>query len=204
MSSELPTMPALRGLQRLRDLRPCVIVDSREQTPLPITRLPTRREGLPSGDYAPAGCELEFSIERKSIADLVSCATGENRLRFFRELGRLRGYRFARVLVVGERWEIEAKRYRSGVSPKVVLSLLAVIEARFAPVSVVFAKTPEDAARLVESWCWWWCRERVERVNDILRGIEREPQAESAIPAALAGESGPGRGRDAPETEERG
>jgi ERCC4-type nuclease len=81
-------------------LRPCleptVIIDTREQTRLPIRDLPTVRGTLATGDYSLAGCELLFAVERKTVADLAACCMGDNRDRFERELHRLRDFRFKR------------------------------------------------------------------------------------------------------------
>ena len=55
--TDLPALPALKSLGKLADLRPTVIVDSREQSPLPISRLPLIRAGLQSGDYSFVGGE---------------------------------------------------------------------------------------------------------------------------------------------------
>jgi ERCC4-type nuclease len=171
INSSLPTFPALAGLSRLRDLRPTIIIDSREQLPLRFTRLPSATGTLTTGDYSFAGAEELFAIERKSIADLVACCVGESRERFFRELHRLRGYRFKRLLIVGSREEIEAGAYRSRITPAAVLATITTIEARF-DVPAVFAATPGDAARMVEGWAWYFAREIVESANDLLRGTE--------------------------------
>ena len=136
---------------------------------MPITRLPVIRvEGLTTGDYSIAGLESVFSIERKSIADLVSCCVDSNRDRFERELNRLRGYRFKRLLVVGQRCEIELKRYRSAISPAAVIGTLAAFEARY-DIQVVYGNTPEKSADLVERWAWYFARECVECVNNLFR-----------------------------------
>ncbi len=163
-------LPALRHLGELADLHPAVIVDTREQDPLPIRRLPVIRAALQSGDYSAAGMEDQFAVERKSIPDLVGCCMGENRERFERELHRLRGFRFKRLLIVGSRAAIEAGAYRSTIRPAAVLASLAAWECRY-DVPPVFADTPEAAGALVESWAWWYCREAVEGVNGLLRGI---------------------------------
>lgn len=168
---QLPALPALVGLNRLRDLRPNIIIDTREQTPLAFTRLPSVTGTLTTGDYSFAGAEELFAIERKSIPDLVGCCVGESRERFFRELHRLRGYRFKRLLIVGSREEIEAGAYRSRITPAAVLATLTTIEARF-DVPVVFAATPADGAHMVEGWAWYFAREIVESANDLLRGTE--------------------------------
>jgi DNA excision repair protein ERCC-4 len=165
-------LPALRGLSRLGDLRPTVIVDTREQTPLTFSRLPSRRGTLQSGDYSVAGLEHLFAIERKSIADLVGCCVGDGRERFERELHRLRGFRFARLLIIGTEQDITEHNYRSNVSPKVVLNTLKAFEARYLPVA--WAADPAKAADMVETWAFWFAREVVSNANDLLRGSEQE------------------------------
>ena len=50
-ATPLLSLPALRHLGDLAARLPCVVVDSREQDPLPIRRLPVIRTGLYSGDY---------------------------------------------------------------------------------------------------------------------------------------------------------
>lgn len=173
MTTEIPTLPALRSLGNLADVRPTIIVDSREQLPLLFNRLLSDRGTLTSGDYSFRGGEHLFSVERKSIRDLIGCVVGESRERFFRELHRLRGFRFKRLLVVGRREEIEAGAYRSNVRPKAVLSTLAALEVRY-DVPVVFCPTPEEAAERIESWAYWFARELVEQVNDLARAY-RQP-----------------------------
>ncbi|MDP3073591.1 MAG: ERCC4 domain-containing protein [Opitutaceae bacterium] len=184
MSEPLATLPALKGLGALAGLRPVLVIDTREQTPLAFARLPSVRDTLASGDYSFRGGEELFAVERKSIADLVGCCVGENRERFFRELHRLRGFRFKRLLVVGTRREIEAGHFRSNVSPRAVLATLAAIEARF-DVPVVFAATPAEAAELVESWAWWMAREITVAANNLLRGsrFAGEPDEAETPPA---------------------
>ena len=98
-----------------------------------------------------AGLEEQFAVERKSIADLVGCCVGENRERFSRELHRLRGFRFKRLLVIGSTWEIEHQGYRSRISPKAVLATVSAFEIRY-DIPVVFVASPEVAAVQVERW----------------------------------------------------
>jgi DNA excision repair protein ERCC-4 len=173
-SQSFPTLPALRCMGDLADVRPLIVTDSREQSPLPFSRLASERGTLQTGDYSFRGGEELFAVERKSIADLVGCCVGDNRDRFFRELHRLRGYRFKRLLVVGTVEEIRAGMYRSSISPKAVLATLAAIEARF-DVPVVFSPSPDEAGREIERWAFWCARELVESVNDLARahGLSR-------------------------------
>jgi ERCC4-type nuclease len=163
----------LRAVADLSGVRPVILIDSREQTPLRFTRLPFRTlreeegEGLYSGDYSIAGCETLFAVERKSIADLVSCC-GPGRERFERELHRLRGFRFARVIVTGPRSDIEASNYRSTMAPRAVLSTVCAFEARYG-LPVVFCADETAAAEQVEVWAYWFAREVLETVNDLAR-----------------------------------
>jgi len=165
----IPKYPALKRLGSLAEFRPVVVVDTREQTPLIFSRLETVEGGLQTGDYSFLGGETVLAVERKSVPDLVACCVNSNRGRFERELHRLRGYRFARVLVVGSRDEIERGEYRSGLSPKVVLHSIAAFEARYG-IPFVFIDDPTEAARQVETWVYWSAREIVEAANTLLRG----------------------------------
>ncbi len=164
----LPPLPALRRLGDLADRLPAVVIDTREQTPLPIRRLPTIRAGLLTGDYSVAGLESWFAVERKSVADLVSCCAASNRERFENELHRLRGFRFRRLLIVGTREEIEAGEYRSSIRPAAVLGTLAAFEIRY-DLPAVFVPTPEAGAEHVERWAWYAAREHVQAVNSVFR-----------------------------------
>ena len=168
-SGALPCLPALHRLGDLADARPCVVIDTREQTPLPIRRLPSIRAGLLTGDYSVAGLECHFTVERKTIPDLVGCCAASNRERFEHELHRLRGFRFRRLLIVGTRADIEAGDYRSAITPAAVLGTLAAFEVRY-DCPVVFEPTPEAAARRVECWAWYAAREHVRNANGLLRG----------------------------------
>lgn len=76
-------------------------------------------------------------------------AAWPNRERFARELHRLRGYRFKRLLIIGTREDIAAGRYHSKIAPKAVLATLGAFEIRF-DLPVVYAETPETAASLIE------------------------------------------------------
>ena len=152
------------------DIRPTIIIDSREQAPLRFANLPAIGGTLTSGDYSFAGGEDLFSIERKSIPDLVACCAGSNRERFERELHRLRGYRFKRLMIVGTRAEIEAGEYRSNINPKAVLATLSAFECRY-DVPVVFIPDPTAAALQVETWAYWFAREIVKAHEAFTKGM---------------------------------
>lgn len=174
----MPPLPALRLPGDPDRVLPVVVVDTREQTPLTFTRLPSVTGTLTTGDYSFVGAQELFAIERKSIADLAGCCSGSNRDRFERELHRLRGYRFKRLLVVGTRAEVEQHRYRSQITPKAVLATLAAFEVRY-DVPVVWSPTPEDAAAQIEAWVWWFGRELIQQVNTL--GLGQAPGVKSSV-----------------------
>lgn len=86
---------------------PVIVVDSREQRPLPLQsvidrhRLPfeIRRGTLRTADYSILGLEHLCLVERKSVSDLAG-VVGHGRERFERELARLRDETRAAFLVV--------------------------------------------------------------------------------------------------------
>jgi DNA excision repair protein ERCC-4 len=142
---------------KIEPITPTVIIDTREQDPLPIHRWPVIRAGLTTGDYSLAGAEHLFAVERKSIADLVMSCTTE-RERFERELHRLRGFQFARLLIVGTLAEVRDGAFHSKASPVAILNSLSAFEVRYS-VPVVWADTPTEAAERVEGWAYWFARE---------------------------------------------
>lgn len=192
-------LPALRSLGRLADALPVIVTDTREQTPLVFRRLPSITATLPTADYGIAGFESLplFGIERKTVADLTACV-GPERLRFERELARLRAYRFKRLLIVGKQADIEAGRYRSAIIPSAVLASLETWEIRF-DIPFVFEPNPEAAARRVEDWAYRFAVEIVKESNALFRGSRIAPERQTA--------QGPGAGvegkPDTPESRQR-
>lgn len=133
---------------------PTILIDTREQTPLEFMHLPSERGTLQSGDYSIAGLEHDFAIERKSIPDLCGSLT-RGRERFERELHRLRGFTFARILIVGSPHEVQATAHNA----KAIFSSLSAMETRW-NVPVLWEPSPELAARLIERWAWFFWRDR--------------------------------------------
>jgi DNA excision repair protein ERCC-4 len=161
-------LPALRSLGELADAQPIVLIDTREQVPLPFARLETVRGTLQTGDYSVAGLEHLIAIERKSVADLTACCVDRERERFERELHRLRGFRFRRLLIIGTEEDIWRQKYQSNIMPKAVMATLCAFEIRY-DVPVVFSPDPEKAGALVERWAFWFARETVETLNELSR-----------------------------------
>ena len=146
---------------------PTIIIDTREQTPLPFAHFPTERATLPTGDYSVKGFESDFCIERKSVADLVQSVTRE-RDRFSRELQRMRAFDFRRLLIVGGLLDIEAHRYRSQTNPKSVIASVTAFEIRY-QLPVCYCPTPEAAAAQIERWAVYFVRERLTAASETMR-----------------------------------
>ncbi len=161
----------------LAGLVPKLITDTREQDPLVFERLPSVRRSLYTGDYSVVGLTEIFAVERKSISDLVG-SISSGRERFCRELHRLRGHRFKRLLIIGSRADIEAGNYRSRIKPASVLNTLSAFEIRY-EVPVVFAATPELAARLVERWAYYMAREVAKESTELLKAHNKIQKEQS-------------------------
>jgi hypothetical protein len=124
-------------------IAPVLIIDQREKTPLPFSRLTSRPGTLLAADYSISGAETLFGVERKTIPDLVTCCTSE-RERFERELVRLRGFKFRRLVIIGSETDILRGNFRSLANPRAILATLYCFEIRY-DLPFVFLPTPELA-----------------------------------------------------------
>ena len=91
----------------MNQLRPTIIIDSREKTPL-VFNCPSVKECLYSGDYSFVGAEHLFAVERKSLDDLAASCVKSRRATFENELLRLRGCRFRRLLITATEEDVHA------------------------------------------------------------------------------------------------
>ena len=168
---------------------PTILIDTREQSPLVFTHCPADVATLATGDYSIQGFEDEFTIERKSLDDLAGSCT-HDRERFERELVRLRGYPFRRLLVVGTVEDVEAHRYRSRAEPKAILASVTAFEIRYG-LPVAFCPTPGAAALQVERWAFYFLRERLKTASAVLG---RYAPAKARRPQSVGGEITPPEG----------
>ena len=98
-----------------------VIVDSREQLAWDVSPLRSEIGTLAAGDYSIRGLENVIALERKSLADFVSCC-GNERERFEKEVQRLLSYP-ARAIVIEASWsDLERGEWRSKISAKSVVT----------------------------------------------------------------------------------
>ena len=152
----------------MQTVAPTIIIDTREQTPLVFRHFPTVTATLKTGDYSVSTFEDRFTVERKSIADLVGSVT-HDRNRFERELARMRGYDFRRLLIVGTLAQVEAHEYRSQAEPKAVIASVCTFEVRY-QLPVYWAPSAEAAAVQVERWAWFYCREATKQAEAAATG----------------------------------
>jgi hypothetical protein len=131
-----------------------ITIDTREQAPWPfgywagdqwIPLAETQRGTIPAGDYALAGDEYGFALERKSLPDYVSTVTRDWD-RFRRELDRMAEMPARVVIVEASVDDIMQHTYPGRVTPQFVLRQTARL--LLAGVGVWFAGTRDDAQGL--------------------------------------------------------
>jgi len=170
-SVRLPTARAF-GLDELE-----VLVDSHERYPYTFSgqQVTTTRRALPAGDHGIADDDrLLASVERKTLADLVSTLTS-GRLKYL--LGELAALPRAAV-VVEDRWSAVFKLTR--VRPSVVAEGLAECQVSWPQVPIVFCETRP----LAQEWTYRF-------LGAARTALEAEPAARLRVDAQprLAGTS---------------
>lgn len=172
------TVPGARA-SGLADLE--IAVDIRERYPFTFAdrQVTTRREPLRAGDYGlVVDGVLQASVERKSLADLVSSLT-TGTLKF--QLTELSGVPRAAVVVEERYSRVFALEH---VRPSVVADGIAECQIRFPSVPIVFCET----RKLAQEWTYrFLAAARVglaeEVVGDLaLRGLESAPPLAPAPP----------------------
>lgn len=151
---------------------PVLVTDTREKRPLRFTHLPSVSETLQTGDYSIKGFESDFSVERKSIPDLLNSLTRE-RERFTKELHRLTGINsrgFGRLLIVGTKKELMCELSRRMVTQGAVIGSLCSIDADGVP--VVWSPTPESAAVWVESCAVYFYNRKLKQLGQAYKAPE--------------------------------
>jgi len=109
---------------------------------------------LPGGDYSLQGYETQIAIERKSLDDYVQTVIHAQE-RFSRELGLLRSYPRAWIVVEATLDDVLQGRYASRAHPRSILALTAALMARYG-IPVLFASDRPSAVALVEMLLLQW------------------------------------------------
>lgn len=159
--------------------KPVVLVDAREQLPLPLFANHRnwiggeRRVVLKTGDYSVEGMESLLTLERKSLADMVNC-TNFGRERFIAGCSRIAGFRWKAILIEASYEDIkrgwDTDKIQSQVHPNSVCGLLDAVEAKFGIPVLLASRNRELATERAASWLskhftYWWLQQRgYERV----------------------------------------
>jgi len=157
----------------MKEIKPTIVIDTREQNPLVFENCLTEPATLTTGDYSIKHLDTLFSVERKSVSDLTSSLT-QGRERFIREMLRLRSYEFRRLLIIGTRQQIQDHDYRSRAAPNAILGSLNTFEIRYS-IPVVFIKSRSKAAEQVEIWARYYFSEKIKQAQSII--ALTDPQA---------------------------
>lgn len=123
-----------------------IIVDSREQTPLPIS-LPTLRRKLGTGDYSIRGLEHRVAFERKDRSDFIACIRG-GRSRFESQLERLCRYQYRAVLIEANYSDFDIKSWHGNATPEAVKNSIAAWSLWGVP--LIFCGSARGAATHLE------------------------------------------------------
>lgn len=130
-----------------------ILIDSREQNPLPFRN--SERATLRTGDYSFACNGRSFAseccIERKSLPDLFSTITSGH-ARFKRELQRAQSLKYFAVVVEGSYSDLVARNFEFGFKAKtpgyVTGKILTTIHIKYG-VPFWFATDRSDAMRII-------------------------------------------------------
>lgn len=141
------------------EFQPTILIDTREQMPWQFTDYKTEITGLPVGDYGIKDFSdwnnPQFIVERKSIDDLISSLTS-GRPRFFREIQKMRQFRFRCLILECTQGDLESGLYRSAASPEAMVQSVASLQVR-CNLHIIWSGTPEQAVkdflRLVHQFC---------------------------------------------------
>jgi hypothetical protein len=143
-----------------------VLVDLREQYPYRFAdqRVSVVRRTLPAGDYAVmVDGRLVATVERKSLADLVSSITGARLKYALAELATLP----RAAVVVEDRYAAVFKQDR--VRPAVVADALAELQVIWPAVPIVFV----DTRPLAEEWTYRFLAAAATHARDEAHGLVR-------------------------------
>ncbi len=130
-------------------MKPCIIIDTREQAPFLFTEnVDTERATLDAGDYSVSGLTATVAIERKSLDDLVGSITA-GRERFMACCSRMSRLDFACIIVEASLSDVLAGCYVSKTRPQSVVGSALAIHVDFG-VPTIWAGSRSNAANITE------------------------------------------------------
>lgn len=146
-----------------------IIIDTREQRPFAFLGqngdIETERGTLSLGDYSLAGLTDRVAVERKSLADLVTCL-GKERERFQRELMRAAALEAFAVVVEASWQDLAAGKYRSKLSPGAGMASVLAFMARHR-IPFLFAGSRENAEAVTAGFLRQYLKGKAHEVKAI-------------------------------------
>lgn len=154
-----PVIPVLaeRGGTRLQTPRPTVLVDTREQNPLNLSRFSgwfagIEKKALKLGDYSIAGLEDVCVVERKDLSDLVHSCTAD-RTAFINRLRLMARYPHRLLVITSTLSQIKSPYAHARVDPNRITQFLVATLAGL-QVPFVCSETHELGEELVGSYLY--------------------------------------------------
>ena len=160
-----------RVLREWKIPKPVVLVDTREQIPLPLWEQHSNWIGaekvatLKTGDYSIEGMEKLLALERKSMADIIS-STMVSRERFITNCGRLAKFKYKALLIEATYEDMKTPYYRfddlwTEAHPNAVIGTLDAIEVKFGIPILYTSRNRDLATEKAASWLskqftYWW------------------------------------------------
>jgi ERCC4-type nuclease len=141
-----------KGRRAKAKVLPTIIVDQQEK--LPLTRyfdpklVQVETAHLATGDYSLKTASHLVAIERKGLADILTCVTAD-RDRFYDQMRRLRDYPSRFLIVEATKATIEAGAYERDIKPSSVTGTLMSLAVRYNIVPV-YCKDQREAAERVQ------------------------------------------------------
>lgn len=159
-----------------------IVQDSREQAPFRFVGFPVTVEvaTLEAGDYSLAGFMRRVAVERKSLQDLVGCLSGD-RLRFERELARLRGFDAAAVVVEAPAYALRSGRYLGRLDAGAAWQSILAFSMRYR-VPILFCQDRADAEQVTFDYFRHFMRDRWRELEAIAPALTRRTAGDAAPP----------------------
>ena len=163
-----------------------IVADSREQAPFRFNGYPVEVAvaTLEAGDYSLAGFMRRVPVERKSLQDLVGCLSGD-RLRFERELARLRGFDAAAVVVEAPAYALRSGRYLGRLDAGAARQSVLAFPIRYR-MPFIFCQDRADAEQVTFDLLRHYARDRARELAALSAPTPR-PAGDCAPARALTG-----------------
>ena len=154
-----PAIPVLaeRGGTQLRTPQATLLIDTREQNPLDLSRFESwfagvEKRALVIGDYSIAGMEEDCVVERKDLADLVHSFTAD-RIVFVKRIKKMSAYPHKLLVITAAMSELKSRYPFSSFSPNRVMQALIATLAGWG-VPFLCTETHELGEEIVASYLY--------------------------------------------------